>query len=113
MKVYVYKNGMCDPKAKLGAIKTFQKAKEVDDYLNLLCVSMTSIAHKQYRVFIANDNVDQSSIDHYIIMEDNYELDMVKKDFKEVDTRKVAVAGDAKLAEREKIIRPRVKTVRT
>jgi len=113
MKVYVYKNGMCDPKAKLGAIKTFQKAKEVDDYLNLLCISMTTIAHKQYRVFIANDDVDQSAIDHYIIMEDNYGLDIVKKDFKEVDTQKVASANNTKLHQREKIIRPRVQTVRT
>ena len=104
---------MCDPRAKLGAIKTFQKAKEVDDYLDLLCISMTTIAHKQYRVFIANDDVDQSAIDHYIIMEDNYGLDIVKKDFKEVDTQKVASANNTKLHQREKIIRPRVQTVRT
>jgi len=112
MRVYVYKNGMCDPKAKLGIIKTFQKAKEVDDYLNLLCISMTSIAHKQYRVFIADDDVEQSSIDHYVIMEDNYEFDMVKRKFKEVDTKEIAIANDAKLAQREKIIRPRVQMVR-
>ena len=94
-------------------IKTFQKAKEVDDYLDLFCISMTAIAHKQYRIFIADDNVDQSKIDHYIIMDDNYELDMVKKNFKEVDTKEIAIASDAKLAQREKIIRPRVQTVRT
>ena len=104
---------MCDPKAKLGIIKTFQKAKEVDDYLDLFCISMTTIAHKQYRIFIADDDVEQSSIDHYVIMDDNYEFDMVKKKFKEVDTKEVAIASDAKLAQREKIIRPRVQTVRT
>ena len=104
---------MCDPKAKLGVIKTFQKAKEVDDYIDLLCISMTTTAHKQYRVFIADDNVNQSAIDHYVIMDDNYDLDIVKKNFKEVDTKEVAIASDAKLAQREKIIRPRVQTVRT
>jgi hypothetical protein len=112
MKVYVYKNGMCDPKAKLGTIKTLQKAAEVDDYINTLCISMNLLAHRQFRVFIANDEVDQSAIDHYVIMEDNYDLDIVKKNFKEVNTIEVAAACDERLKARQKIIRPRVPMVR-
>jgi len=103
---------MCDQKAKLGTIKTFQKAKEVDDYIDLLCISMTTTAHKQYRVFIADDNVNQSAIDHYVIMDDNYDLDIVKKNFKEVDTKKVAMTNNSKLIQREKTIRPRIQMVR-
>jgi len=112
MKVYVYKNGMCDPKAKLGTVKTFQKAKEVDDYINTLCISMSLLAHRQFRVFISNDEVEQSSIDHYVIMEDNYDLDIVKKNFKEVNTIEVAAACDKRLKDRQKIIRPRTPLVR-
>ena len=112
MKVYVYKNGMCDPKAKLGGITIIQKAKEVDDYLNLLCVSMSPLAHRQMRIFIANDEVEQTVIDHWVLMEDNYDLDIVKKGFKEVDTWEVAKAASKEVEERSKIIRPRQQLVR-
>lgn len=40
-------------------------------------------------------------------MEDNYDLDIVKKDFKEVDTMEVAATASEKVAARQKIIRPR------
>ena len=118
MKVYVYKNGLCmphhtDPKKSSGTIKTFQKASEVDDYINTLCISMSLLAHRQFRVFISNDDVDQSSIDHYVIMEDNYDLDMVTKNFKEVNTIEVAAACDERLKARQKIIRPRTTVVRS
>jgi hypothetical protein len=118
MKVYVYKNGLCmphhtDPKKSSGTIKTFQKASEVDDYINTLCISMSLLAHRQFRVFISNDDVDQSSIDHYVIMDDNYDLDMVTKNFKEVNTIEVAAACDERLKARQKIIRPRTTVVRS
>ena len=73
---------------------------------------MNLLAHRQFRVFIANDEVDQSAIDHYVIMEDNYDLDIVKKNFKEVNTIEVAAACDERLKARQKIIRPRVPMVR-
>ncbi len=101
-----------DPKKNVGTIKTFQKASEVDSFLDTFCISMSLLAHRQFRVFICNDNVEQSAIDHYIIMEDNYDLDMVTKNFKEVNTLEIAAACDARLAERQKIIRPRQPMVR-
>ena len=118
MKVYVYKNNLClpnpkDPKKSSGTIKTFQKAKEVDDYINTLCISMSLLAHRQFRVFISNDEVEQSSIDHYVIMEDNYDLDMVTKNFKEVNTIEVAAACDERIKARQQIIRPRTTVVRS
>jgi hypothetical protein len=103
---------MCDPKAKLGMIKTFQKASDVDSFLDTFCVSMSLLAHRQFRLFICNDNVDQSAIDHYIIMEDNYGLDMETKNFKEVNTLEVAAACDKRIEERQRIIRPRTTMVR-
>jgi hypothetical protein len=102
-----------DPKKSSGTIKTFQKASEVDDYINTLCISMSLLAHRQFRVFISNDDVDQSSIDHYVIMDDNYDLDMVTKNFKEVNTIEVAAACDERLKARQKIIRPRTTVVRS
>jgi hypothetical protein len=112
MKVFVYKNGMCDPRAKLGTIKMMNKAKDVDDYINTLCASMTPVAHRQFRLFIANDEVPQEKIDHWILMEDNYGLDIETKNFKEVDTLQVASACDEKVRAREKIIRPRTQILK-
>ena len=93
-------------------IKTFQKASDVDSFLDTFCVSMSLLAHRQFRLFICNDNVDQSAIDHYIIMEDNYGLDMETKNFKEVNTLEVAAACDKRIEERQRIIRPRTTMVR-
>ena len=73
---------------------------------------MSLLAHRQFRVFIANDEVEQSAIDHYVIMEDNYELDMVTKNFKEVNTIEVASACDERLKARQQIIRARTPVVR-
>ena len=103
---------MCDPKAKLGTIKTFHKANEVDDFISTFCVSMSLLAHRQFRLFIANDEVEQTSIDHYVIMEDNYDLDVVTKNFKGVNTIEVAAACDKRLKDRQQIIRPRTPLVR-
>jgi len=73
---------------------------------------MSLLAHRQFRVFISNDEVEQSSIDHYVIMEDNYDLDIVAKKFREVNTLEVAAACDKRLKDRQKIIRPRTPLVR-
>ena len=96
----------------MGTIKTFQKADEVDAFINTFCVSMSLLAHRQFRLFIANDEVEQTSIDHYVIMEDNYDLDVVTKNFKEVNTIEVAAACDKRLKNRQQIIRPGTPLVR-
>ena len=73
---------------------------------------MSLLAHRQFRLFIANDEVEQTSIDHYVIMDDNYDLDVVTKNFKEVNTLEVAAACDKRLNGRQQIIRPRTPLVR-
>ena len=90
MKIFVYKNGMCDPKAKLGTIKKFDKASDVDGFIKTLCASMTPFAHRQFRVFITNDELEQHEIDHYVLMGDNYGLDLRSNNIKEVDTLEIA-----------------------
>ena len=77
-----------DPTKSSGTIKKFNDAKDVDSYIDTLCVSMTLLAHRQFRV------------------------DMTTKNFKEVNTLEVAAACDSRLKERAKIIRPRIQMVR-
>ena len=98
MKVFVYKNGMCDPKVKLGLIKKFSKAEDVDGFIRTFCVSMSPIANRQYRIFITNDEVEQHEVDHKVIMGDNYSLDMRQTSIKEIDTLETAAECNDKLA---------------
>mgnify|MGYP005827017163 CR=1 FL=1 len=98
MRVFVYKNGMCDPKAKLGTIKQFNKAVDVDGFINTLCASMSSLAHRQFRVFVANDEVEQHEIDHHALMGDNYGLDLRSNSIKEVDTLEIAAQCNEKMS---------------
>ena len=98
MRVFMYKNGMCDPKAKLGTIKKFNKAGDVDGFIKTLCASMTPFAHTQFRVFIANDEVEQHEIDHHALMGDNYGLDLRSNSIKEVDTLEIAAECSEKMS---------------
>ena len=98
MKMYIYKNGICDPQRKMGAIKRFSKSSDVDGFLKTLCASMTPVAHRQMRVFLANDEVEQHEVDHHVLMDDNYGLDLRKNSIKEVDTLEIAAECNEKMA---------------
>ena len=98
MKVFVYKNGMCDVSAKLGTIKKFNKASDVDGFIKTLCTSMSALAHRQFRVFVTNDEVEQHEVDHHALMGDNYGLDLRSNSIKEVDTLEVAAECNEKMA---------------
>lgn len=88
---------MCDPQRKMGAIKTFSKAKDLDGFLKTLCLNMNPLAHRQMRVFIANDEVEQHEVDHHVLMGDNYGLDLRKNSIKEVDTLEMAAEVNSRM----------------
>ena len=98
MQVFVYKNGMCDQKAKLGGVKKFSTAEQVDGFLKALCGAMNPLGHRQSQVFIANDEVEQHEIDHLILMGDNYGLDFRPTSIKEVDTLAMAAENDSRMS---------------
>ena len=112
MKVFVYKNGMCDPSAKLGAVKKFNKASDVDGFLATLCASMSPLAHRQFRVFVANDEVEQHEVDHHALMGDNYGLDLRSNSIKEVDTLEIAAECSEKMAKLLEVRNSRIKLER-
>jgi len=112
MRVFVYKNGMCDPSAKLGAVKKFNKASDVDGFLATLCASMSPLAHRQFRVFVANDEVEQHEVDHHALMGDNYGLDLRPNSIKEVDTLEIAAECNKKMSRLLEIRNSRVKLER-
>lgn len=97
MRVFIYKNGLCDPVNKIGAVKHFSSAEDVDGFLKTLCINMNPIAHRQMRVFIANDEVEQHEVDHHALMGDNYGLDLRRTSIKEVDTLEMAAEVNARM----------------
>ena len=112
MKVFVYKNGMCDPTAKLGTIKKLNKAEEVDSFIKALCASMTPLAHRQFRIFLTNDEVEQHEVDHHALMGDNYGLDLRSNSIKEIDTLEIAADCSKKMARAYDRRNQRIKMVR-
>ena len=98
MKVFVYKNNLCATEKKYGAIKQFSKAEDVDGFLRTLCYNMNSLAHRQLRVFITNDEVEQHEVDHHVLMGDNYGLDFRRNSIKEVSTLEMAAETNKSMA---------------
>lgn len=99
MKVFIYNNGLCDQKANAGGVKKFKSAEDVDSFLLTLCGAMNRLAHRQIRVFVTNDEVEQHEVDHKVIMGDNYGLDLRGHSIKEVDTLEVAASVSKKVAQ--------------
>jgi len=98
MKVFIYKNGLCDQKANAGGIKKFKSSEDVDSFILTMCGAMNRLAHRQIRVFVTNNEVEQHEVDHKVIMGDNYGLDLRGHSIKEVDTLEVAASIDKKTA---------------
>lgn len=98
MKVFIYKNGLCDQKANAGGIKKFKSSEDVDSFLLTMCGAMNRLAHRQIRVFVTNNEVEQHEVDHKVIMGDNYGLDLRGHSIKEVDTLEVAASVSDKVA---------------
>ena len=113
MKIFIYKNGMCDQKAGLGGIKQYNKASDVDNFLSTLCGSMSPFGHTQIRVFVTNDEVEQHEVDHHALMGDNYGLDLRSNSIKEVDTLEVAAKNNKKMSKLLDARNTRVKLERT
>ena len=60
---------------------------------------MNRLAHRQIRVFVTNDEVEQHEVDHKVIMGDNYGLDLRGHSIKEVDTLEVAASVSKKVSQ--------------
>lgn len=112
MKIYIYKNGMCDQKAGLGGIKKYNKASDVDNFLKTLCSSMSPFGHTQVRVFVTNDEVEQHEVDHHALMGDNYGLDLRSNSIKEVDTLEIAAECSEKMSKLLEMRNSRIKLER-
>lgn len=71
MKVYVYKNGLCDPANKIGTCRQFATSADVDEYIGMF-VHAIKIQHiNNYRIFVTNDEVDFVTVDHYVLMHES------------------------------------------
>ena len=85
MMIYVYKGSLCEPDIKMGLTKQLEDGKQVDEFIKFFCTSIQPSAMVNYRLFIANNDVDKVKIDHYVNMEESLLIGVHEmKGFKEV-----------------------------
>lgn len=99
MRLYLYKNGLCDPAKNIGVARLFSRASDIDEYLQMFCASAKPETLKNWRAFITNNEVEFTEVDHYVLMGDP--LGIVNK-VKEVDLYEIAGVVNRILQEKEK-----------
>lgn len=111
MKVYIYKNGLCDPNSGTGIAKQFGNSEDLDDYVNLFCSNIDPRFMKNWRIFIANDEVGFAELDHFVLM-DEHITETVGKKVEEVDVYARALTGNVELLSRDKKLAERKEKAR-
>lgn len=66
MRLYIYKNGFCDPEHNIGIAKFFPEAKELDEYIKFFCASIDPKFISNWRIIIADDVIEWDAVDHFI-----------------------------------------------
>lgn len=111
MKVYLYKDGLCDPLRNIGACRQLSNASEVDKYVKLFVGMMNTKHISRFRIFITDDDVEFSEVDHYVFMDEPIGREGRMKKIEEVDIvalkRDVDKVLNAQLGARERIIKAR------
>lgn len=91
MRVYLYRQGLCDPGKNIGAARLLPTAKDVDDYINLFVASCKPEALYHWRAFVTNDTVDFSAVDHFSLFNEKIGLEFTGgNEVKEVNLFDVA-----------------------
>ena len=108
MKVYVYKNGLCDPAHKIGTCRQFAMSVDVDEFVGMFVYNIERQYLSNYRIFITNDEVDFIEMDHYVLMNENiFAGQSLHKKIREVNLiqvrREVDHLFDSQLKKQEEI----------
>lgn len=102
MKLYIYKNNLCDPVRNIGVARLFNKGKDIDEYIRLFVASIKPRYLTQYRAFIANDEVEFIDIDHYVLMGESIRTLVGAPKFQEIDLFDAALEVNTQLKAIEK-----------
>ena len=103
MKVFIYKNGLCDPAKKIGTAIQLPTSKDVDEFVHFFVASIDPKHYKNWRIFVTNDTTDFAAVDHYVLMDDNYGLDIQNKDITELPVVAIALEVNVEFAKKERI----------
>lgn len=99
MILLIYKNGLCDPENNHGLKKRFGSAKETDAFINAFVASIDLKFLSNYRIFIVNKEEEMTTVDHYVLM--NEDLPGAAKTWIEVDVKEKAREVHKQLRELE------------
>lgn len=99
MKLYIYKNGLCDPGKNIGIAKQFSRADDIDAYIKMFCASIDPRYIKNWRIFITNDEVDWEAVDHFVLMNEPLGFDFTNTNkIQEVDVWQIACECNVQIA---------------
>ena len=101
MILYIYKDGLCDPARKIGVARQFSSAKDLEEYGKLFVASLNPVFLKNYRIFIANDEVQFADIDNFVLMNETLSLNIMSK-FQEIDIFSIAKEVNEKFKRMDK-----------
>ena len=90
MKLYIYKNNLCDPSRNIGVARQLPTSKEVDEYINLFVASLDPKYFSNWRIFITNDEVEFVEVDHYVLIDEPYKLGLNGNRIKEISVKDIA-----------------------
>ncbi len=92
MILMIYKNGLCDPAKQHGVMREFENSSEgrlyTDRYIHSFIASVDPKFLSNYKIFVCNDEVDYSAVDHWVLMDEP--LESKNKGFTEIDVYEVA-----------------------
>lgn len=87
MRLWIYKNNLCDPARNVGFAKQFHTARDVDEWLYMFIkvLPLKTMLLKTYRAFVTNDEVTFEEVDHFVLMDEPYGLSINADKIKELD----------------------------
>ena len=99
MKLYIYKNNLCDPAHDIGVARQFPEASTLDEYVRMFVSSIEPKFMSNWRIFITNDEVSFEDVDHHVLMDEPYGLAINPNHIEEVDVKTIALECNKKVAE--------------
>jgi len=81
---------LCDPAKGIGTAKQFDKAEDLEAYVNFFVASLKPSGFMNWRMFITNDFMEFSEVDHFVLMDDYLSSGSNKETIEEINIKDVA-----------------------
>ena len=74
MKVWIYKNGFCEPSLDIGSVKQFKLAEDADAWIDQFIAMCDHNKFNNWEIYVTNDSVEFERMDTYVNIDVHYDL---------------------------------------